>query len=230
MPRKRVGEQPDVFPARRSVGEQSDVFQACRNVGEQSDVFQTHGNVQEQPDVSQVNRRIGEQPNIIQPSETIKGIYEKANKLLHKPNAVVFAPGCDSKARMIESTRFKERPHLVTPRKRKGEYRCEKNCPHYDGIHICSHTVSTAEHNDELLNFLWWFQQSYSRKGVNLSSKVKTDIPKNPGRKSGVPSTAKRSSKKLPIAERVKRIHQKRCTDANAKYQRFLCEKNERSY
>ena len=87
---------------------------------------------------------------------------------------------------MIEITRFKERPHLVAPGKRKGKYRCEKNCPHCNGIHICSNTVATAEHNDELLDFLWWFQQSYSRKGVNLSSTVKTDMPKNPGRKGGV--------------------------------------------
>ena len=38
-----------------------------------------------------------------QPSETIKGIYAKSVELLQKPNAMVPAPGCDVKARMVES-------------------------------------------------------------------------------------------------------------------------------
>ena len=97
-----------------------------------------------------------------QPSETIKGIYAKSLELLQKPNAIVPAPGCDVKARMVESRRLKERPHLVTPGKGRGEYKCEKNCPHYNGIRICSHAVVTAQSNGELLDFLKWFQQSRS--------------------------------------------------------------------
>ena len=65
-----------------------------------------------------------------QPLETIKGIHEKAKALLGKQNSIVPAPGCDPKARMVESTRFRDKPHLVTPGK-KGEYRCEKNCLRY---------------------------------------------------------------------------------------------------
>ena len=54
--------------------------------------------------------------SINQPNATVEGIYEKSVELLGKNGAVVLAPGCDKKAR----------PHLVTPGKQKGEYRCEK--------------------------------------------------------------------------------------------------------
>ena len=46
---------------------------------------------------------------------------------------------------------------------------------------------------------------SYIR--INLSLTVGTDMPENPGRKGGVPSTARRASPKLPINERVKRSY-----------------------
>ena len=150
-----------------------------------------------------------------QPLETIKGIYEKANNLLHKPNAIVPAPGCDPKARMVESSRFKERPHLVIPGKKKGEYCCEKNCPHFNGIRICSHLVATPQQNGELSSFLLWFQESFSKKGVNLTSTVKTDMPKNPGRKGGKRSTS-RKPEKLPVAKRVKRTYSVEGSPAHA--------------
>ena len=41
--------------------------------------------------------------------------------------------------------------------------------------------------------------QSCTKKGINLSLTVQTDVPKHPGRKGGVPSTARRSSPKLAI-------------------------------
>ena len=103
-------------------------------------------------------------------------------ELLQKPISIVPAPGCDVKVRMVESRRLKERPHLVTPGKGTGEDKCEKNCPHYNAIHICSHAVVTAQSNGELLDFLKWFQQSPSKKATNLCSVVKTDMPKYPGR------------------------------------------------
>lgn len=140
---------------------------------------------------------------INQPDATVEGIYRKSIELLGKHNAVVLAPGCDEKARMVESRRYKERPHLVTPGKQKGEYRCEKNCPHFNGVRICSHTVVTAQQNGELLDFLNHYKQSCAKKGINLSLTVRTDMPKHPGRKGGVPSTARRSSPKLAINERV---------------------------
>ena len=49
--------------------------------------------------------------------------------------------------------------------------------------------------------------QESAKKGINLSLTVRTDMPKHPGRKGGVPSTARRSSPKLAINERVKRLY-----------------------
>lgn len=93
------------------------------------------------------------------------------------------------------------------PGKQKGEYGCEKNCPHFNGIRICFHTVVTAQQNGELLDFLNHYQRSCTKKGINLSLTVRTDMPKTPGSKGGVLSTARRSSPKLPINERVKRLN-----------------------
>ena len=65
----------------------------------------------------------------------------------------------------------------------------------------------TAQQNGELLDFLNYYKQSCTKRGINLSLTVRTDMPKNPGRKGGVPSTARRASPKLPINERVKRSY-----------------------
>ena len=59
----------------------------------------------------------------------------------------------------------------------------------------------------ELLDFRNNYKQSCAKKGINLSLTVWTDVPKHPGRKGGVPSTARRSSPKLAINERVKRLY-----------------------
>ena len=83
----------------------------------------------------------------------------------------------------------------------------KKNCPHFNGIRICSHTVVTARQNEELLDIPYYYKQSCAKRGINLSLTVRTDIPKYPGRKGGVPSTARRASPKLPINERVKRSY-----------------------
>ena len=108
---------------------------------------------------------------------------------------------------MVESRRYKERPHLVTPGKQKGDYGCGKNCPYFNDIRICSHTVVTAQQNGELLDFLKYYKQSWAKRGINLSLTVRTDMPKSPGREGCVPSTARRASPKLPINERVKRSY-----------------------
>ena len=98
-----------------------------------------------------------------------------------------------------------ECPHLVTPGNQKGEYRLQKNRLHFNGIRICFRTVVTAQQNGELLDFLNNYKQSCAKRGTNLSLSVQTDMPKTPGRKGDVPSTARRSSPKLAINKRVKR-------------------------
>lgn len=62
---------------------------------------------------------------------------------------------------------------------------------------ICSHTAVTAQQNGQLLDFLNHYKQSYAKTGINLSLTVRTDMPKSPVRKGGVPSTTRRSSPKL---------------------------------
>ena len=81
----------------------------------------------------------------------------------------------------------------------------QKNRLHFNGIRICFRTVVTAQQNGELLDFLNNYKQSCAKRGTNLSLSVRTDMPKTPGRKGDVPSTARRSSPKLAINKRVKR-------------------------
>ena len=57
-----------------------------------------------------------------QPDGTVEGIYKKAVELFGKENGIVRALGCGEKVRMVKSRRLKERPQLVTPGKKKGEY------------------------------------------------------------------------------------------------------------
>ncbi|KAK3749032.1 hypothetical protein QZH41_006225 [Actinostola sp. cb2023] len=150
-----------------------------------------------------------------QPLETVRGMIEKAVELLCKPGGMSPAPGCDPHSKMVASHRFKDRPHLVTKGKAKGEYRCEKNCPHWNGMKICSHTIATAEKNGELLLFLQWYKRSRGSKAINLSSVVRTDMPLYPGRKGGVPATTRRAHAKLPVEERVKRTYSDRPAASN---------------
>ena len=65
----------------------------------------------------------------------------------------------------------------------------------------------TALQNGELLDFSNYYKQSCAKRDINLSLTGRTDMPKNPGRKGSVPSTARRASPKLPINERVKRSY-----------------------
>ena len=65
----------------------------------------------------------------------------------------------------------------------------------------------TAQQNGEFLDFINYYKQSWAKRGINLSLTVRTDMPKNPGRKGSVPSAPRRASPKLPINERVKRSH-----------------------
>ena len=103
------------------------------------------------------------------------------------------APGCDPTSKMVASHRFKDRPHLVTKGKANGEYRCEKNCPHWNGIKICSHTIATAESNGDLSKFLVWYKEKRSTTAANLSAVVQTDMPQYPGRKGGCSCYIKKS-------------------------------------
>ena len=86
---------------------------------------------------------------------TANGIYKKACTLVHHVGKMTTVPGGNPKSRMVASTRLRERPHLIEKGKTEGEYKCEKTCPHYNALKLCSHVViATAEANKDLKAFL----------------------------------------------------------------------------
>lgn len=151
-----------------------------------------------------------------QPQETQRGMWDKAVQFVCSPGKMSPAPGCAPSSRIVASHRFKDRPHLVTKGKANGEYRCEKSCPHWNGMKICSHTIATAESNGELKNFLAWHKCKRSNKPINLSAVVHTDMPLNPGRKGGVPVTSRRTAPKLPVQARMKRTYSTSSTSSTS--------------
>ena len=96
-----------------------------------------------------------------QPAETIDAIYNKSVRLLNDPSLMTRAPGCNVKDRVV-SGKTPGKFHHVTYGKKLGEYRCDKSCPMWKGIKICSHTVASAEDNKELIAFV----NGFSRYGL----------------------------------------------------------------
>ena len=45
-----------------------------------------------------------------------------------------------------------KRPHLVKTSK-DGKYMCDKDCPNYKSLGVCSHVVAVAQHNHSLQDF-----------------------------------------------------------------------------
>ena len=85
---------------------------------------------------------------------TANGMYKKACTLVHHVGKMTTVPGGNPKSRMVASTRLRERPHLIEKGKTEGEYKCEKTCPHYNALKLCSHVIATAEANKDLKAFL----------------------------------------------------------------------------
>jgi len=137
-----------------------------------------------------------------QPKETARGIYEKALQLVKDSSKISKAPGCNKKDRIVASTK-EGKFHHVTAGKKIGEYRCDRSCPHWNGIKICSHSVAVADINDELHDFLTLY--SGKKVGVNLTAAVQTDMPNNAGKKG---SERKRVRNTLPpVTERIPRLY-----------------------
>ncbi len=117
------------------------------------------------------------------PITILEGIWTKAHRLLTTNNAIVLAPGQPPEARMVLSYSGKT-PHMVLPKKNKGDFSCDSNCPNYKALGICSHIVAVAEVNGQLPELLSAFKK---RKGPpNVTRLVTTNMPKGRGRKGGV--------------------------------------------
>ena len=135
-----------------------------------------------------------------QPPSMVSGMYEKAVRMKSKSNSVSLAPGCCPGSRMVESS-TKDRPHLVLRGKGEGIYSCEKSCPNWNALKVCSHVVVTADINGELADFLVRFKPQ----PTNMSKLALTDMPKGVGKKGGV--TAPKKKAPVPITCRKNRTY-----------------------
>lgn len=135
-----------------------------------------------------------------QPPSMVTGMYEKVVRLKSKCNSVSIAPGCCPGSRMVESS-TKDRPHLVLRGKADGIYSCEKSCPNWNALKVCSHVLVTAEVNGELADFLVRFRP----RPTNVSNLVLTDMPKGAGKKGGV--TAPKKKTPVQITSRKPRTY-----------------------
>ena len=135
-----------------------------------------------------------------QPLSTAKAIYDKAVRLFYSDDSMVPAPGCEKGSFMVESSSKKDRPHLVL-RGKNGSFKCDRTCPNFNALKLCSHTVAAANRNKELKIFLSKYKPSF-----NITGMILTDMPKKPGRKGGKGPAPK--AKHVPVAERRPRnIH-----------------------
>ena len=135
----------------------------------------------------------------------MEGLWKKAEWLLKTPNQVAVAPGCSPDARMVASSRNPNRPHLVIPGKAEREFRCDKSCPQWNGLAVCSHVLATAQSTGKLLPFLQWYRNSKAKKkNGNLTALARTDMPANPGKKGGQ-STSRVRPERLPVDDVTKR-------------------------
>jgi len=132
----------------------------------------------------------------------IEGIYHKATKIINSNTLMTFAPGCDKYARRVASTRLNE-SHRVLRGKSKGDYKCDKLCPHWQGMKLCSHSVAAAQSNGELKFYL---NRKRKSSKISVTPLVRTDMPLCPGSKFNTSSKRKKVAK-IPIEQRVKKTY-----------------------
>jgi hypothetical protein len=135
-------------------------------------------------------------------STSLKSMWEKAERLLNMPNAVVPAPG--SKNAFMVLSDSSSRPHF---NQQKGSKKivCDDDCPKWRGHKICSHTIAVAEHLNCLQDFVQALQKSTPE--CNLTSLVTTitDGPKA-GTKSGAPKRGRKVRASTPITTYYSRL------------------------
>ena len=126
---------------------------------------------------------------------TINGIWYKAERLLHTPNAVTPAPG-NNNARMVASD-SSSRPHFV--QKTTGnKFLCDENCPMWRGRKLCAHTVAVAESFNSLAQFVDALHKS--KPECNLTKLVMTSNDRcKAGTKSGTSRRRGSNLHQVPI-------------------------------
>ena len=130
--------------------------------------------------------------------EVLSGIWEKAEKLINMERGLQHAASSDSSARSVQSFSSPV-PHFVTS-KESGQFMCDPQCPQWESLKICSHTVAVAEKMGRLSPFLCWYTATNQR--VNVTSVGMLNMPKGRGQKGGVPKR-KRARKTAPEPEQI---------------------------
>ena len=97
--------------------------------------------------------------------------------LYFSDEAMVPAPGCENGSYMVEGSSRKDRPHLVL-RGKNSTFICDRMCPDFNALKICSNTVAAANRSNELKHFL-----SKHKLSFNVTGAIMTDMAKNPEKK-----------------------------------------------
>ena len=80
--------------------------------------------------------------------QVLNGIWEKVEKLINMERGLQRAASSDSSAWSVQS--FSS--HFVTS-KESGQFMCDPQCPQWESLKICSHTVAVAEKMGRLSPF-----------------------------------------------------------------------------
>lgn len=134
-------------------------------------------------DYDQCNLSVSpESSHISTVSQTVvKDIFAKAGKLLQCEGNVVQAPGSDGKLFFVLNSYAKTTPHHVSIAGNKSQYVCDANCIKWVTHKICPHTVAVAEYQQQLQNFLNWFNNK--SKQPKYTSLANFNMPASRGKK-----------------------------------------------
>ena len=121
--------------------------------------------------------------------------------LVTENNAVVAAPGCGDKDRMMKS-KSGSAPYLIKISSNY-DYKCDGNCMQFKSLNTCSHVVAAAQVNDDTDGFVQWYRKNFGNRLPNLTQLATHDIPAHAGRKGGKTPRKKAAPCPLPTTEIV---------------------------
>lgn len=127
----------------------------------------------------------------------LEAVWKKAAELVIDSSSIVQAPGGTD---FLVKSYSGSRPHLVKVKK-GGQYCCDGDCPNWQSLHLCSHTVATAEKEGQLQTFVEWYKKSRAK--PSLTKLITTTMPKGRGCKGGV---APRKKKRKLSGTNVTRV------------------------
>jgi hypothetical protein len=134
---------------------------------------------------------------------TIRNIWEKTKSLLSTPNSILHAPGSNENAYSVVSNSASHgSPQLyVVKDHNSNQIKCQ--CNMYKATNICSHSTAVAEKLGCLREFITWVRTR--GKTPNVSTLLRSSIPKAAGKKPGQKYSRKRPAS-IPVMQTVPRI------------------------